>query len=206
MYTFHANDLSAKTHYKLLTGSIIPRPVAFVTTQSAESDIVNAAPFSYFSIVSATPPLISISIQRTDGRQKDTARHAIRSKELVVHISTEPIVEDLNKTAATLPAEESELVHTNLTLATSTYISVPGIKEASIRMECTLYDHIEIKDEEGAITADLLLAKVAGYHLSPEVYDESTGYLDAKAIQPISRLAGNDYSKLGDQFTLKRTE
>ncbi|MFS0561344.1 flavin reductase family protein [Terribacillus sp. 179-K 1B1 HS] len=206
MYTFHANDLSAKTHYKLLTGSIIPRPVAFVTTQSAESDIVNAAPFSYFSIVSATPPLISISIQRTDGRQKDTARHAIRSKELVVHISTEPIVEDLNKTAATLPAEESELVHTNLTLATSTYISVPGIKEASIRMECTLYDHIEIKDEEGAITADLLLAKVAGYHLSPEVYDESTGYLDAKAIQPISRLAGNDYSKLGDQFTLKRPE
>ncbi|SDD04432.1 NADH-FMN oxidoreductase RutF, flavin reductase (DIM6/NTAB) family [Terribacillus halophilus] len=206
MYTFDANNLSAKTQYKILTGSIIPRPVAFVTTQSAESDVVNAAPFSYFSIVSAAPPLISISVQRKEGRQKDTARHAIRSKELVVHISTEPIVEDLNKTAATLPAEESELDRTNLTLAPSTYVSVPGIRETSIRMECTLYDHIEIKDEEGTVTADLLLAKVVGYHLSPEVYDENTGYLDARAIQPISRLAGNDYSKLGELFTLKRPE
>jgi len=204
LYTFHAKDLSTKTHYKILTGSIIPRPVAFITTKSEESDAVNAAPFSYFSIVSAAPPIISISIQRAEGRQKDTARHAIRSGELVVHISTEPIAEDINKTAATLPAEESELDHTGLTLVPSTYISVPGISEASIRMECTLYDHIEIKDEEGAVTADLLLAKVAGYHLSPEVYDDSTGYLDAKAIQPISRLAGNDYSKLGELFTLKR--
>ncbi|MFP7255605.1 hypothetical protein CHH91_13195 [Virgibacillus sp. 7505] len=206
MFTFNANDLSAKTHYKILTGSIIPRPVAFVTTKSPESEVVNAAPFSYFSIVSANPPLISISIQRAAGKQKDTARHAIGSGELVVHISTESIVDELNKTAAALPSEESELDHTSLTLTPSTYVSVPGITEASIRMECTLYDHLEIRDNDGAITADLLLAKVAGYHLSPEVYDENTGYLDAKAIQPISRLAGNDYSKLGELFTLKRPE
>ena len=206
MFTYNANDLSAKTHYKILTGSIIPRPVAFVTTKSPDSEVVNAAPFSYFSIVSANPPVISISIQRAEAKQKDTARHAIRSGELVVHISTEPIVEELNKTAATLPSEESELDHTSLTLEPSTFISVPGITEASIRMECTLYEHIEIKDDNGAVTADLLLAKVAGYHLSPEVYDDSTGYLDAEAIQPISRLAGNDYSKLGELFTLKRPE
>ncbi|MEC0284203.1 flavin reductase family protein [Terribacillus saccharophilus] len=206
MFTFNANDLSAKTHYKILTGSIIPRPVAFVTTKSPGSEVVNAAPFSYFSIVSATPPLISISIQRAGGKQKDTARHAIHSGELVVHISTEPIVEEMNKTAATLPSEESELDHTSLTLEPSTYVSVPGIAEASIRMECTLYEHIEIKDDDGAVTADLLLAKVAGYHLSPEVYNDSTGYLNAETIQPISRLAGNDYSKLGKLFTLKRPE
>lgn len=206
MFTFNANDLSAKTHYKILTGSIIPRPVAFVTTKAADSEVVNAAPFSYFSIVSANPPVISISIQRTGAKQKDTARHAIRSGELVVHISTEPIVEELNKTAATLPPEESELDHTSLTLVPSIYVSVPGIAEASIRMECTLYDHFEIKDDDGEITADLLLAKVAGYYLSPEVYDDNTGYLDAEAIQPISRLAGNDYSKLGELFTLKRPE
>ncbi|MFP7495137.1 flavin reductase family protein [Terribacillus saccharophilus] len=204
MYTFDAKGIPAKTHYKILTGSIIPRPVAFVTTKSADSDIVNAAPFSYFSIVSAAPPLISISVQRAEGRQKDTAHHAIDTGELVVHISTEPIVEDMNKTAASLLPDESEIDHTSLSLIPSTFVSVPGIKQASIRLECTLYDHIEIKDEDGSPTADLLLAKVAGYHLSPDVYDEKTGYLDAKAIQPISRLAGNDYSRLGELFTLER--
>jgi flavin reductase (DIM6/NTAB) family NADH-FMN oxidoreductase RutF len=202
VYTLDANNLPAKTHYKLLSGSIIPRPVAFVTTMSDK--VINAAPFSYFSIVSAEPPLVSISVLRSDTKQKDTARHAIASGELVVHISSEAIVEELNKTAATLPEEESELNLTSLTLAPSTYVSVPGIAEASIRMECTLYDHIEIKKEDGHTTADLLLAKVVGYHLSPNVYDKETGYLDAQSIQPISRLAGNDYSKLGELFTLKR--
>ncbi|QXE02091.1 flavin reductase family protein [Terribacillus sp. DMT04] len=202
MYTLDANNLPAKTHYKILSGSIIPRPIAFVTTMSDK--VINAAPFSYFSVVSADPPLVSISVQRNGTKQKDTARHAIATGELVVHITSEAIVEEMNKTAATLSEEESELELTSFTLAPSTYISVPGIAEASIRMECTLYDHIEIKKEDGQTTADLLLAKVVGYHLSPDVYDKETGYLDAQSIQPTSRLAGNDYSKLGELFTLKR--
>ena len=77
--------MSETENYKFLIGSIIPRPIAFVTTQS-EDGVVNAAPFSYFNIVSSNPPMISVSVQRRNGMMKDTARNATNGKEFVVHI------------------------------------------------------------------------------------------------------------------------
>src|SRR5690625_6045086 len=74
-----------RENYKLLTGSIIPRPIAFVTS-TTEDGTINGAPFSYFNVVSSNPPMISLAIQRKDGRPKDTARNIIENKSFVVHI------------------------------------------------------------------------------------------------------------------------
>lgn len=206
MYTLNPNDLTSRDNYKLMSGSVVPRPIAFVTTISEDGSVVNAAPFSFFNVVSSDPPLLSISINRKDGVMKDTARNAIEGKELVVHICDESIVNEMNETAALLEPHESELERTSLTTVPSSVVAVPGIQEALIRMECRLYQHIPISNDEGKPVSDLLLVRIVQYHFRENVYDPATKYILMDQLKPISRLAGNDYAKLGERFTVVRPE
>lgn len=115
-----------RENYKFLIGSIIPRLIAFVTTLSRDH-VLNGAPFSYFNIVSSNPPMISLAIQRSEGRQKDTAKNILDSKEFVVHIVDEENVEMVNKTAANLPSNQSEIELANFTPVESEKVSVPRV-------------------------------------------------------------------------------
>lgn len=189
-----------RENYKLLIGSIIPRPIAFVTTSSRDG-IVNGAPFSYFSIVSSNPPMISIAIQRKEGIQKDTARNINELKEFVIHIVDEQIVEKVNATAANLPPEQSEIELVNLTQINSTKISVPGIKEAKIRMECILEKSLALggSDEPGC---DLIIGRVVQFHVENDIYEN--GRINPSGLAVISRLAGQDYAHIGETFSLER--
>ncbi len=189
-----------RENYKIMTGAIIPRPVAFVTTKSKEG-IVNAAPFSYFNIVSANPPLISVSVQRKSGELKDTARNILATNEFVVHLTNEQNVDNINQTAAALPYNESELDRTSFTLTASEVIDVPAINESPFRMECTLQKHVTLDDYN---SFDLFIGKVERFHIAEESYSEYNGHVDEGALQAVSRLAGNHYAKLGDIFTLER--
>ncbi len=207
MITLDPNELKGKEMYKLLTGTIVPRPIAFVTTSSTVNGAVNAAPFSFFNIVSSDPPLISLSIGRKKGNaKKDTARNAIENGELVVHISTEDIIEDINETAALLPAAISELELTGLNIVESTHVSVPGILEAKVRFECRLEHHHEIKNDQGKTVADFLMARVIFVHMDERVYDPQKGYVLTEALRPVARLAGSDYAELGNLYSLVRPE
>ncbi len=199
MKSFSPADLSERDNYKFLIGGIIPRPIAFVTTESNEN-VLNGAPFSYFNIVTANPPMISVSVQRQNGKQKDTARNAIEKKEFVVHIVDESNVEAINKTAAALPPTESEVEVAGLTPVESVMVSVPGVKESKIRMECILEQAIPLgKDSEAC---DLLIGKVVYFHIEDEIYEN--GRIDANGLKAVSRLAGNDYAKVGEMFTIDR--
>lgn len=206
MHTLDPRELSGRDNYKLMSGSVVPRPIAFVTTLSHDGSVINAAPFSFFNIVSSDPPILSISIGRKDGVMKDTARNVLSLQELVVHICNESIALDMNETAAMLEPHESELERTNLTTVPSTVVSVPAIQEALIRMECKLYQHILISNDEGKPVSDLLLVRIVQYHFSENVYDPTTKYILMDQLKPISRLAGNDYAKLGERFTVVRPE
>lgn len=201
MKTVDPAALSERENYKFLTGSIIPRPVAFVTTLSKEK-VLNAAPFSYFNIVTSTPPMISLSVQRQNGKMKDTSRNAIEQSAFVVHISDESYIHEINKTAASLPPHESELNITSLTAVESEKISIPGVKEAKIRMECVLEKAISLGESETGPACDLLIGRVVQYHIREDLYEN--GRIDAKGLAPVSRLAGNDYAKLGEIFEIKR--
>ncbi|WP_127531352.1 flavin reductase family protein [Paenibacillus kobensis] len=192
---------SERDNYKLLVGSIIPRPIAFVTTLS-EQGVLNAAPYSYFTIVTANPPMIAVSVQRKAGERKDTSRNAIASGELVVHISDESYIRQINDTAANLPPDESEVALTGLTPVPSVKVSVPGIAEAHIRMECVLEQAIPVGGTDGTPAADLLIGRVVQYHVADTLYDN--GRIDPVGLRPVSRLAGNDYAKLGERFTIER--
>ncbi|TFD96265.1 flavin reductase family protein [Jeotgalibacillus sp. R-1-5s-1] len=192
---------SERDNYKLLTGGIIPRPIAFVTTVS-DTGVINAAPFSYFSIVTADPPMISVSVQRKAGVRKDTARNVASKNEFVVHIVDEENVAKVNLTAANLPADESEVELAGLTTIQSEVISVPGLKEAKIRMECELEQIVELGGKEGTPSADLLIGRIVRFHISEELYHQ--GRIDAEKLAAVSRLAGSNYAKLGKMFSLDR--
>jgi flavin reductase (DIM6/NTAB) family NADH-FMN oxidoreductase RutF len=189
-----------RENYKFLIGSIIPRPIAFVTTLSKDG-VLNGAPFSYFNIVSSNPPMISLSIQRSEGSQKDTARNIIDSKEFVIHIVDEQNVEKINKTAANLPPDKSEVELAKLIPVDSEKISVPGVKEAKIRMECILEHSIELGgiDTPGC---DLIIGKVVQFHIENSIYDN--GRIDPKGLAAVSRLAGTNYAKIGEVFSIER--
>ncbi|WP_223590225.1 flavin reductase family protein [Neobacillus bataviensis] len=200
MLSIDPASLSERENYKFLIGSIIPRPIAFVTTISKDG-VLNGAPFSYFNIVSSNPPMISLSIQRSSGRQKDTARNIIESKEFVVHIVDDHNVEKINKTAANLPHYESEIELANLTPVKSERISVPGVKEAKIRMECLMEHSFELggSDTPGC---DFIIGKVVQFHIENDIYEN--GRIDPRGLGAVSRLAGNNYAKIGEIFEIER--
>lgn len=193
-------ELTQQENYKLLIGSVIPRPVAIVTTKSQEGTI-NVAPFSFFNIVSSNPPVLSLSVQRKEGVEKDTARHLIAGKEAVIHILDEDNVLEANQTAANLAPHESELSVADFQLVPSKRVSVPGLKEAKVRFEVSLLEKIEIKQDE-VITADFFLLQVENYVISNQIYE--SGKINPHRLAPVSRLAGQDYSKLGEIFSLER--
>lgn len=194
------NQLSDVQNYKLLSGSIIPRPIAFVTSSDSEGRL-NAAPFSFFNIVNNAPPMIAISAQRKVGKRKDTAINIENVKSFVVHITDEDNVEEINKTAAPIQPEDNELDLTELHMITSDIIDVPAIKEAKIRFECQLEQMILLGSEDEG--ADLIIGTIVKYHIQDDVYFGDSK-INANQLKPVARLAGNDYAKLGEQFTIER--
>lgn len=199
MLSIEPSALTERETYKFLIGSVVPRPIAWVTTMSGE--VINAAPFSYFNVVSSVPPLVSLSIQRKKGKSKDTARNILATNELVIHIVDESNVTAVNETSANLGPDESELDLISFTIQPSEVVSTPGVKEAKIRMECVLHQHLPI-EHEGEVTADLMIVRVVRFHINRDLYE--FGRIDPKGLAPVSRLAGNFYAKLGETFELER--
>lgn len=196
MITIDPQQGTERDNYKLLVGTIIPRPIAFVTTLS-ENGVLNGAPFSYFNIVSSNPPMISVSIQHAaSGQSKDTARNIKQTKEFVVHIVDQQNVGQVNMTAAPLPPDQSEVTLAGLTPVDSLRIKVPGVQEAKVRMECVLEHCLELPNN------DLLIGRVVQFHIDEEIYEQ--GRIDPVQLGAVSRLAGNSYAGIGEIFEIER--
>ncbi|MBL0848286.1 flavin reductase family protein [Mammaliicoccus fleurettii] len=202
MKKLRPEELTQKENYKLLIGSVIPRPIALVTTQS-DSGLLNIAPFSFFNIVSSNPPILSIAVQRVNGEPKDTARNILQNKEAVVHIVDTDNVEDANQTAALLGPDESEMDRTEFETVNSVEVSVPGLKQSKVRFEAVLKEYVVIKNGDQPVS-DLLLLEIKYYHFDEAIYDN--GYIIKDELGAVSRLAGNDYAEIGKTFTIERPQ
>lgn len=198
MYTIDPKQNEERENYKLLTGSIVPRPIAFIT--SLHGDVLNGAPFSYFNIVSANPPMISLAIQRKAGVMKDTARNITATEQFVVHMVDWDNVTQINETAANLAPHDSEVLLVNLTPIASAKVKVPGVKEAKVRMECQLVHHKVLGDQG----TDLLIGEIVQFHFDEQVYNPDTGRINSEELQAVSRLAGNSYATIGSVFDKAR--
>lgn len=201
MLNFSPKELTAKEKKKFLIGSVIPRPIALVSTKS-NTGVINIAPFSYFNIVTFNPPMLSIAVQRTEGEPKDTARNILENKEAVVQVVDTSNVEATNITSAPLEPEESELDISSFTKVDSKVIEVPGVNETKIRFETELYDSVVIYNDENIATTDVLFLKVKYYHIDENIYQD--GYIDPVKLSAVSRLAGSDYAEIGKMFSLER--
>lgn len=195
------NEQTTRDTYKLLIGSVLPRPIAFVTSQSKEG-IVNAAPFSFFNVVASKPPLISVSVGRkSGGEMKDTASNIAVTKEFVVHIVDESMIEGVNQASTDYPAEVSEVNEIAMTLSESKKITVPGLNEPKIRLECKLHQSMPLGGETFP-SSDLIIGQIVCFHINDDIYNQ--GKILTERLDPVGRLAGTEYGKIGKTFAMPR--
>ncbi|MDT2601554.1 flavin reductase family protein [Enterococcus hulanensis] len=204
MLFYSAKELTTKQNYKFLTGSIIPRPIAWITTINQETNVVNAAPFSYFNVVAKELPLVSLSINRNEQQMKDTAHNLLQQKEGVIHLVNDSVLAEMNQSSASLPSEDSELAHSNLTLINSQEVAVPAIQEAPIRLEVRLHQYVPVNDNAENIISDLFILEVLNYYFKEEIFDQAQEYIDPIKFDPLARLAGNTYGHIARTLDKKR--
>ncbi|SIO23023.1 NADH-FMN oxidoreductase RutF, flavin reductase (DIM6/NTAB) family [Carnobacterium alterfunditum] len=204
MFHYKAEQLNKKQQYKFISGSVIPRPIAWVTSLSKDGSVVNAAPFSFFSAASNELPLLTVAILRNDGMIKDTARNILDQKEAVIHIVDQAVVEEMNQTSAPLPPDQSELDQTQLTLVDSLSVKVPSIAEAKIRFEGVLHQYVPIKDENDKIITDFFFIRVTDFFFDETIFDQEKEYILTDKLNPVARLAGNQYATLDEEFMIVR--
>ena len=203
MINLSASELSPHEQYKLLSGSIIPRPIAWITTQNT-AGLINLAPFSFTTGISNQLPLLSVAILRERQAPKDTAANLLARHEAVVHMVSTDLTKAMNQTAARLAPDQSELTLIDLPLIPSTEIQVPGLQAARIRFETILYQYVPIRDAAGIIMTDLFILEISQFHFAETVLDLPTLHVNPTALAPIARLAGPNYAELGRTFTLRR--
>jgi flavin reductase (DIM6/NTAB) family NADH-FMN oxidoreductase RutF len=185
-----AQDLDAEETYKLLTGVVVPRPIAWVTTRSA-GGVVNLAPFSAFTFVSNKPPMLGINIGHKGSVRKDTANHISASGEFVVHIAHSGLTPQVHASAVEHPPEVSEVELLGLHTVPSTHLAVPRLADAPIAMECRLHSVTPFGDAG----AEFFVGEVLCWHLREGLM--VNGKIDSFVLDPVCRLAGPNYATLG---------
>lgn len=198
---FDPTEIDQKSIYKLLTGAVIPRPIGWISTVGTDG-VYNLAPFSFFNAVGDDPPHVMFSTVHPDGGNKDTLNNVLASKEFVVNMVTEDIVEQMNLTSKTISSNESEFDLAGLTSIPSIKIKAPRVKESAITMECELVHHYTLENHKFG-GATIIVGKIVLFHVDEKVLLDDFK-INLETYKPIARLAGSNYSKLGEIFSLKR--
>lgn len=198
------DTLSPDGVYYTLIQTVVPRPVAWVLSKS-ENRTYNLAPFSYFNGVCSNPPLISISVGRKgNGSQKDTWNNIENRNHFVIHIPHREMAESVTHSAASLEAGDSELDFVRLDTTPVEDWPLPRLKDARIALLCERYAIHAV----GATPQGLILGKVLSAYIDDSIGSQNGKRItvDAKALDPIARLGGNDYATLGEIITVKRPD
>ncbi len=176
---------------KLLKGSVIPRPIAWISTLN-ETGTLNLAPFSYFNVVSST--MMIVSFMRMEASQKDTFVNLMREKEAVVHIVDYSLLEKMDETGKFLVRNDSEFEKSDLSLSSSIKNRTPGIKEALVSFEVVLDQSIPLTYYDNNDTeADLVILRAIASSVDESVYNSEKEYIMGKELNPVSRLGGVEY-------------
>ncbi len=193
---------SLKENHKIMIGSIVPRPIAFVSTKSNDG-ILNLAPFSYFNGVCSNPPTIMFAPARRgyDGLTKDTLNNIQNTKEFVINLVSEEISEPMVACATDYDKEIDEFEISGLTPIDSIKVKPPRVKESKVSFECNLNTIIEIGEAEPG-AGFVVLGTIVMFHIDDKVY--KNGHIDLEALNPIGRLAGNSYTRIFDNFDITR--
>lgn len=184
---FLMSELPVQERYKLLASSVTPRPIAWVTTTSVMG-ATNAAPYSFFNVMGAEPPLIVLGLmRRPDGSFKDTCANIIETGEFVVNLVTANDLDAMNFTSIDAPSEHEELAMGGIDTIASNMVAPPRIASAPVSMECRLFKKI---DASSATT--VVLGEVVVFHIADRFIDEAK-HIDTLALDLVARMHGRGW-------------
>ncbi|HEX6257032.1 MAG TPA: flavin reductase family protein [Euzebyales bacterium] len=184
-------DLHDRAVYKLLTMLVVPRPIAWVSSVSADG-LPNVAPHSYFNIASNAPPIVHF----TSAGAKDTLRNVLATGEFVVNIVSRRLMEQMNLTAADFPADEDEFHWADLQRAPSSVVSVPRVAGAPAALECTLREVLEVGNGR------MVFGDVVRVHTDERLWQD--GEIPPERLDAVGRLGGAAYQTLDGVRRLAR--
>jgi flavin reductase (DIM6/NTAB) family NADH-FMN oxidoreductase RutF len=201
MLAFDPGSTATGDIYKLMVVSIVPRPIALVSSVD-QGNVRNLAPFSYFTACSSNPPVVVFCpIRRpVPPTAKDTLANVLATREFVVNIVSEEFVEHMNATAAQVGPEVDEFELSGLTPIPSDLIKPARVAESHVHMECRLRQTVQVSDQPGGGT--LVLGDVLRFHVRQDFIDNFR--IDPDKLRAVGRMAGTTYVRTMDRFELER--
>ena len=192
---------AASDVYKLMLGAIVPRPIAFVSSISPEG-ILNLAPFSFFTGISAHPPVICFApmIRGSDGLKKDTLRNIEATGEFVVNVVSEDFAQQMNICSTEFTPDVDEFDASGLTPLPSDLVKPPRVKESRVQMECRLFEIVHVSPKP--LGGSLVLGEVLRFHVDDSLFDDYK--IDPDKLCPIGRMGGPTYTRTTDRFDMVR--
>ena len=196
------SNQSFSENHKLMIGSIVPRPIALVSTLSKEN-INNVAPFSYFNGVCSNPPTIMFAPARRghDGKTKDTLNNIRDTNEFAINIVSEEIVEPMVACSTDYANDIDEFKVSSFTPLDCQKISAPRVKESKVTFECKLNTIVKIGDSKPG-GGYVVIGEIVLFHVNDDIF--KNGKIDLSLLNPVGRLSGNNYSRVFDSFEVKR--
>lgn len=192
-----AAGLTLEQSYKLLTGIVVPRPIAWVTTLNA-SGRVNLAPFSAFTFVSHCPPMVAISVGVKGDGMKDTGHNILATREFVVNIADPSFVEAVNASAVEFAPDVSEVDALGLETSPGTLVATPRLAGVPVSLECRFHSCIEFGEQPSR----LMVGEVLRFHVRDGLL--VNGKINTAELNPLCRLGGPHYATLGRTLTMSR--
>lgn len=197
---FDVDELNPQARYRLLNGGVTPRPIAWISTRSAEN-VDNLAPYSFFTVASCNPPvLLYTQVTQRNAVDKDTLKNLMETGECVINIVNAVLLEKMNMTSASLAIDESEFNFANVESCASDKVLPRSVKESPVRYECTLRDTISISDSPAGGT--VILLDVKSIYVQDDLYDN--GMIDQVLVDSVGKMGGDHFSLTTEMVEINR--
>lgn len=205
MIPLDISQMATADAYKILIGSVVPRPIAWVSTVDGEGR-TNLAPFSFFTAVCSHPPTVLFCpVTPADQKTKDTLHNIRTMKEFVVNIVTDDNVHAMNQTSANYAPDVSEFDAVGLTPLPSIKVRPPRVAQSPIHLECVLNQIVNIGGDAVG-SGHVVIGQIVQAHVDENAYDAADGSIDTAKIKPVSRLSGTNYAPVHDIFSIPRPD
>lgn len=186
---WRTDELTERQIYKLLVNTVLPRPIALVTTRSTEG-VVNTAPFSFFNVMSSEPPIVALGLEGDTMAAdclKDTTRNILATREFVVNLVDKPLAEAMSVCGVSFPTGQAEHEHAGLDTVPSVQIAPPRIAQSPVQFECRLHTTLEIGPHR-----HIVIGEIVHMHCRDDILTDK-GHIDIDALNPIGRIHGTDW-------------
>ena len=188
---FDPAEMEPRAFYRVLNSIVVPRPIAWVCTRSAEG-VLNLAPHSFYTVACVEPPVV----QFTSVGRKDSLTNAEQTGEFTVSLTPESLFEQVNATGTDFPPDESEAEHTGVRLEASEVVGVPRVAESPVSIECRLHGTVSFGD------STVVFGRVV--HIAVRESAVRDGRPRIEELRPLARLVGNEWSTIGEVKEIRR--